>query len=120
MLLWKTCFNHRSWYRCYGRIECGNQPGDDVEIIGMQEKSLKSTVTGVENVPCTFDRGEAVDNVDRCCVVSKRTISVVVTVANPVQSPHTITKVEIYVQERRSVVVTPSNNKYRPQFYLRN
>ena len=47
-----------------------------MDIIGMQEKTMKSTVTG-GMFRKILDRGEAGDNVDCCCVVSKRTISVV-------------------------------------------
>ena len=48
-----------------GRIERGViNTGDAVEIIGMRaEKSIKSTVTGVEMFRKILDRGEAGDNV---------------------------------------------------------
>src|SRR5690348_6146069 len=47
-----------------GRIERGViNSGENVEIIGMQDKKLTSTVTGVEMSRKILDRGEAGDNV---------------------------------------------------------
>ena len=47
-----------------GRIERGVvNTGEEVEIVGMRESSVKSTVTGVEMFRKTLDRGEAGDNV---------------------------------------------------------
>ncbi len=47
-----------------GRIERGTiHTGDPVEIIGLQDQSLKSTVTGVEMFRKILDDGEAGDNV---------------------------------------------------------
>ncbi len=47
-----------------GRIERGViNSGEEVDIIGMQELSMKSTVTGVEMFRKILDRGEAGDNV---------------------------------------------------------
>ena len=47
-----------------GRIETGvANSGDAVEIIGMGEEKLTSTITGVEMFRKILDRGEAGDNV---------------------------------------------------------
>ena len=78
-----------------GRIERGViNSNDDVEIIGMQEKSLKSTVTGVEMFRKNFDRGEAGDNVGLLLRgIEKNDIRRGMVVAKPGSiTPHTIPK----------------------------
>ncbi len=106
-----------------GRIERGViNSGDDVEIIGMQEKSLKSTVTGVEMFRKILDRGEAGDNVGLLLRgIEKDDIRRGMVVAKPGSiTPHTLFKAEIYVlKKEEGGRHTPFHNKYRPQFYLR-
>ncbi len=106
-----------------GRIERGViNSGDDVEIIGMQEKSLKSTVTGVEMFRKILDRGEAGDNVGLLLRgIEKNDIRRGMVVAKPGSiTPHTLFKAEIYVlKKEEGGRHTPFHNKYRPQFYLR-
>ncbi|MBL0063550.1 MAG: elongation factor Tu [Bacteroidetes bacterium] len=106
-----------------GRIERGViNSGDDVEIIGMQEKSLKSTVTGVEMFRKILDRGEAGDNVGLLLRgIEKNDIRRGMVVAKPGSiTPHTQFKAEIYVlKKEEGGRHTPFHNKYRPQFYLR-
>ena len=106
-----------------GRIERGViNTGDDVEIIGMQEKSLKSTCTGVEMFRKILDRGEAGDNVGLLLRgVEKNDIRRGMVVAKPGSiTPHTLFKAEIYVlKKEEGGRHTPFHNKYRPQFYLR-
>jgi len=106
-----------------GRIERGViNSGDDVEIIGMQEKSLKSTVTGVEMFRKILDRGEAGDNVGLLLRgIEKTDIRRGMVVAKPGSiTPHTQFKAEIYVlKKEEGGRHTPFHNKYRPQFYLR-
>ena len=106
-----------------GRIERGIiNSGDDVEIIGMQEKSLKSTVTGVEMFRKILDRGEAGDNVGLLLRgIEKDDIRRGMVVAKPGSiTPHTLFKAEIYVlKKEEGGRHTPFHNKYRPQFYLR-
>ena len=106
-----------------GRIERGViNSGDDVEIIGMQEKSLKSTVTGVEMFRKILDRGEAGDNVGLLLRgIEKNDIRRGMVVAKPGSiTPHTHFKAEIYVlKKEEGGRHTPFHNKYRPQFYLR-
>ena len=106
-----------------GRIERGIiNSGDDVEIIGMQEKSLKSTVTGVEMFRKILDRGEAGDNVGLLLRgIEKNDIRRGMVVAKPGSiTPHTLFKAEIYVlKKEEGGRHTPFHNKYRPQFYLR-
>jgi elongation factor Tu len=106
-----------------GRIERGViNSGDDVDIIGMQEKSLKSTVTGVEMFRKILDRGEAGDNVGLLLRgIEKTDIRRGMVVAKPGSiTPHTVFKAEIYVlKKEEGGRHTPFHNKYRPQFYLR-
>jgi elongation factor Tu len=106
-----------------GRIERGViNSGEDVDIIGMQEKSLKSTVTGVEMFRKILDRGEAGDNVGLLLRgIEKDQIRRGMVVAKPGSiTPHTIFKAEIYVlKKEEGGRHTPFHNKYRPQFYLR-
>ncbi|REJ82530.1 MAG: elongation factor Tu [Bacteroidetes bacterium] len=106
-----------------GRIERGViNSGEEVEIIGMQEKSLKSTVTGVEMFRKILDRGEAGDNVGLLLRgIEKTDIRRGMVVAKPGSiTPHTEFKAEIYVlKKEEGGRHTPFHNKYRPQFYLR-
>jgi elongation factor Tu len=106
-----------------GRIERGViNSNDNVEIIGMQEKSLTSTVTGVEMFRKILDRGEAGDNVGLLLRgIEKTDIRRGMVVAKPGSiTPHTHFKAEIYVlKKEEGGRHTPFHNKYRPQFYLR-
>ncbi|MFN8166352.1 MAG: elongation factor Tu [Bacteroidia bacterium] len=106
-----------------GRIERGViNSGDDVDIIGMQEKTMKSTVTGVEMFRKILDRGEAGDNVGLLLRgIEKTDIRRGMVIAKPGSiTPHTQFKAEIYVlKKEEGGRHTPFHNKYRPQFYLR-
>ncbi len=106
-----------------GRIERGIiNSGENVEIIGMQEKKLTSTVTGVEMFRKILDRGEAGDNVGLLLRgIEKDDIRRGMVVAKPGSiTPHTDFKAEIYVlKKEEGGRHTPFHNKYRPQFYLR-
>jgi elongation factor Tu len=106
-----------------GRIERGViNSNDNVEIIGMQEKKLTSTVTGVEMFRKILDRGEAGDNVGLLLRgIEKTDIRRGMVVAKPGSiTPHTDFKAEIYVlKKEEGGRHTPFHNKYRPQFYLR-
>ncbi|MFM9026410.1 MAG: elongation factor Tu [Bacteroidota bacterium] len=106
-----------------GRIERGViNSGEDVEIIGMQEQSMKSTVTGVEMFRKILDRGEAGDNVGLLLRgIEKTDIRRGMVIAKPGSiKPHTDFKAEIYVlKKEEGGRHTPFHNKYRPQFYLR-
>jgi elongation factor Tu len=106
-----------------GRIETGViNTGDEVEIIGMQEERLKSTITGVEMFRKILDRGEAGDNVGLLLRgIDKKDIRRGMVIAKPGSiTPHTEFKAEIYVlKKEEGGRHTPFHNKYRPQFYLR-
>jgi len=106
-----------------GRIERGViNTNDNVEIIGMQDKKLTSTVTGVEMFRKILDRGEAGDNVGLLLRgIEKTDIWRGMVIAKPGSiTPHTEFKAEIYVlKKEEGGRHTPFHNKYRPQFYLR-
>jgi len=106
-----------------GRIETGViNTGDEVDIIGMGDEKLKSTITGVEMFRKILDRGEAGDNVGLLLRgVEKSSIRRGMVIAKPGSiTPHTKVKAEVYVlKKEEGGRHTPFHNKYRPQFYLR-
>ncbi len=106
-----------------GRIERGMiHTGDPVEIIGLQETKLKSTVTGVEMFRKILDEGEAGDNVGLLLRgIDKEEIKRGMVVCAPGSvKPHTEIKCEVYVlSKEEGGRHTPFFNKYRPQFYFR-
>jgi elongation factor Tu len=106
-----------------GRIERGViTTNENVEIIGMQEKKLTSTVTGVEMFRKILDRGEAGDNVGLLLRgIEKNEIRRGMVVAKPGSiTPHTEFKAEVYVlKKEEGGRHTPFHSKYRPQFYFR-
>lgn len=106
-----------------GRIERGViNTGDPVEILGMGEGKMTSTVTGVEMFRKILDRGEAGDNVGILLRgIDKADIKRGQVIAKPGSiTPHTEFKAEIYVlKKEEGGRHTPFHNKYRPQFYLR-
>ncbi len=106
-----------------GRIERGAiHTGDPVEIVGLMDASLKSTVTGVEMFRKILDDGEAGDNVGLLLRgVEKDDIRRGMVVCAPGSiTPHTDFKCEVYVlSKEEGGRHTPFFNKYRPQFYMR-
>jgi elongation factor Tu len=106
-----------------GRIETGIiNTGDEVDILGMQEGKMKSTVTGVEMFRKILDRGEAGDNVGLLLRgIDKKDIRRGMVIARPgTITPHTHFKAEVYIlKKEEGGRHTPFHNKYRPQFYFR-
>ena len=106
-----------------GRVERGViNTGDPVEIIGLMEKPLKSTITGVEMFRKILDRGEAGDNVGLLLRgIDKNQIKRGMVVCAPGSiTPHTEFKCEVYVLSKdEGGRHTPFFNNYRPQFYFR-
>jgi elongation factor Tu len=106
-----------------GRIETGViNVGDNVEILGMQEEKLTSTITGVEMFRKLLDRGQAGDNVGLLLRgIDKEAIRRGMVIAKPGSiTPHTVFKAEVYVlKKEEGGRHTPFQNKYRPQFYFR-
>jgi elongation factor Tu len=106
-----------------GRIETGViNTGDGVEILGMGDEKLTSTITGVEMFRKILDRGEAGDNVGLLLRgIEKEAIKRGMVIAKPGSvKPHLEFKAEIYVlKKEEGGRHTPFHNKYRPQFYVR-
>jgi len=106
-----------------GRIEIGViNSGEAVDILGMGDVKLSSTVTGVEMFRKILDRGEAGDNVGLLLRgIEKSQIKRGMVICKPGSTtPHTEFKAEIYVlKKEEGGRHTPFHNKYRPQFYFR-
>ncbi len=106
-----------------GRIERGRvKVGEAIEIVGLQEKPLASTVTGVEMFKKLLDEGEAGDNAGLLLRgIEKTQIRRGMVLCKPGSiTPHTDFKGEVYVlSKEEGGRHTPFFNKYRPQFYFR-
>ena len=106
-----------------GRIERGRiKVGEGVEIVGLMEKPLTSTVTGVEMFRKLLDEGEAGDNAGLLLRgIEKNQIRRGMVICKPGSiTPHTEFKGEVYVlSKEEGGRHTPFFNKYRPQFYFR-
>lgn len=106
-----------------GRIESGIiNTGDHVDIVGIAEKKLTSTVTGVEMFRKILDHGQAGDNVGLLLRgIEKTDIRRGMVIGKPGSiNPYKKFKAEVYVlSKEEGGRHTPFHNKYRPQFYLR-
>ena len=106
-----------------GRIERGViKVGEPVEIVGLVEAPMNSTVTGVEMFKKLLDRGEAGDNAGLLLRgIEKTQIRRGMVICAPKSiTPHTEFKGEVYVlSKEEGGRHTPFFNKYRPQFYFR-
>lgn len=106
-----------------GRIESGViNTGDPVDIVGMGEEKLTSTITGVEMFRKILDRGEAGDNVGLLLRGIEKTDikrGMVIAKKDSVK-PHKKFKASVYIlSKEEGGRHTPFHNKYRPQFYVR-
>jgi elongation factor Tu len=106
-----------------GRIERGViNVGEPVDIIGLGDEKLSSTVTGVEMFRKLLDRGEAGDNAGILLRgIDKESIKRGMVICKPGSvTPHSKFKAEVYVlSKEEGGRHTPFFNKYRPQFYFR-
>ena len=106
-----------------GRIERGRiKVGEGIEIVGLMEAPLTSTVTGVEMFRKLLDAGEAGDNAGLLLRgIEKTQIRRGMVLCKPGSiTPHTEFKGEVYVlSKEEGGRHTPFFNKYRPQFYFR-
>ncbi|MGI8951084.1 MAG: elongation factor Tu [Chitinophagaceae bacterium] len=106
-----------------GRIERGKvKVGESVEIVGLMDAPLNSTVTGVEMFKKLLDEGQAGDNAGLLLRgIEKNQIRRGMVVCKPGSiTPHTEFKCEVYVlSKEEGGRHTPFFNKYRPQFYFR-
>ena len=106
-----------------GRIERGRvKVGEGIEIVGLMEAPLNSTVTGVEMFRKLLDQGEAGDNAGLLLRgIEKNQVRRGMVLCKPGSiTPHTEFKCEVYVlSKEEGGRHTPFFNKYRPQFYFR-
>ena len=106
-----------------GRIERGIiKVGEGVEIVGLMDAPLTSTVTGVEMFKKLLDQGQAGDNAGLLLRgIEKKDIRRGMVICKPGSiTPHTEFKGEVYVlSKEEGGRHTPFFNKYRPQFYFR-
>jgi elongation factor Tu len=106
-----------------GRIERGIiKVNEEVELIGIREKSQKSTVTGVEMFRKLLDEGQAGENVGLLLRGTKREdVERGMVVIKPgTTTPHTNFDASVYIlSKEEGGRHTPFFNNYRPQFYFR-
>ncbi len=106
-----------------GRIERGIvKVNEEVEIVGIHDKSTKTTVTGVEMFRKLLDEGRAGENVGLLLRGTKREEverGQVVTKPGSI-TPHTEFDANVYILSKdEGGRHTPFFNNYRPQFYFR-
>ncbi|GAA6237428.1 elongation factor Tu [Apilactobacillus micheneri] len=105
-----------------GRIDRGVvKVGDDVEVIGLVEDILKTTVTGLEMFRKTLDEGEAGDNVGMLLrgVNREQVVRGQVVAAPGSIKTHTEFDAQVYaLSKEEGGRHTPFFSNYRPQFYF--
>ena len=106
-----------------GRIERGRvKVGDEIEIVGLQEKARKTVVTGIEMFRKLLDEGIAGDNVGVLLRgIERDDIERGQVLAKPGSiKPHKKFETEVYVlSKEEGGRHTPFFSNYRPQFYFR-
>ncbi len=106
-----------------GRVERGQvKVGDEVEIVGIETETTKSTVTGVEMFRKLLDYAEAGDNIGALLRgVQREDIQRGQVLSKPgTITPHTKFTAEVYVlTKEEGGRHTPFFDNYRPQFYFR-
>ena len=106
-----------------GAIETGIiKTGDPVDIVGLSEEKMSSTVTGVEMFRKILDEGRAGENCGLLLRgIEKEQIKRGMVIAKPGSiTPHAKFKAEVYIlKKEEGGRHTPFHNNYRPQFYFR-
>jgi elongation factor Tu len=106
-----------------GRCERGVLlPNEDVEIVGIKEKSLKTKVTAIEMFRKTLDDARAGENVGLLLRGIKREeVERGMVVVKPGSTtPHTDFEAQVYIlSKEEGGRHTPFFQNYRPQFYFR-
>ena len=100
-----------------GRVERGMiKVGEEVEIVGLKEEKMKTTVTGLEMFRKLLDDAEAGDNIGALLDIERGQV-----LAKPGSiHPHTKFQGQVYVLKKdEGGRHTPFFNNYRPQFYFR-
>jgi elongation factor Tu len=106
-----------------GRVERGSvNVNEEVEIVGIREKSQKTTVTGIEMFHKLLDSAEAGDNAGLLLRGLKREdVERGQVIVKPgTTTPHTEFEGQAYILSKdEGGRHTPFFNNYRPQFYFR-
>jgi elongation factor Tu len=106
-----------------GRIERGIvKVNEEIEIVGIREKSEKSVVTGVEMFRKLLDEGQAGENVGVLLRGTKREdVERGMVLCKPGSvTPHTNFEAQAYILSKdEGGRHTPFFDNYRPQFYFR-
>ena len=106
-----------------GRIEKGKiKIGDAVQLVGMVDEPIDTTVTGIEMFRKNLDEGQAGDNAGLLLRgVKKEDVVRGMVIARPgTITPHKKFKAQVYVLSKdEGGRHSPFFNGYRPQFYFR-
>lgn len=106
-----------------GRVERGEvNVNEEVEIVGIREKSTKTTVTGIEMFHKLLDSAQAGDNAGLLLRGLKREdVERGQVIVKPgTTTPHTEFEGQAYILSKdEGGRHTPFFNNYRPQFYFR-
>jgi elongation factor Tu len=106
-----------------GRVEQGKiEVGNEIEIVGIHDKTEKTVVTGLEMFQKSLDFAQAGDNAGALLRgVKREEVERGQVLAKPGSiTPHTQFKAEVYVLSKdEGGRHTPFFNNYRPQFYFR-
>jgi elongation factor Tu len=106
-----------------GRVERGQvEVGEEVEIVGLRERSTGTVVTGVEMFHKTLEEGQAGDNVGLLLRgVDREEVERGMVIAAPGSiTPHRRFMSEVYVLTKdEGGRHKPFFSGYRPQFYIR-
>ena len=106
-----------------GRVERGQvRVGESVEIVGMQEQKMATTVTGIEMFRKLLEEAQAGDNAGVLLRgIGKEQVERGMVVSKPGSvTPHREFECEVYVlSKEEGGRHTPFFKGYRPQFYFR-
>jgi len=106
-----------------GRVERGVlKPNEEVEIVGIRDKSQKTVVTGIEMFRKVLDEARAGENVGLLLRgVKREEVERGMVVIKPgTTTPHTEFEATVYVlSKEEGGRHTPFFQNYRPQFYFR-
>ena len=106
-----------------GRIERGViKVNEEVEVVGIKEKAMKTTVTSVEMFKKILDEGRAGDNAALLLRgVKREQVERGQVIIKPgTTTPHTDFEGQVYILSKdEGGRHTPFFNNYRPQFYFR-
>ena len=106
-----------------GRVERGLlKPNEEVEIVGIREKPIKTTVTAIEMFRKTLEDARAGENVGLLLRgVKREDVERGMVVVKPgTTTPHTQFEATVYVLSKdEGGRHTPFFQNYRPQFYFR-